>query len=99
MSASQPTPDGERPPSGYVSNDGAALEVPRSVRIERLVVLGYIMAFAIPPIGLIFGVVLTIRNSGVERKHLVGIIALSIVATVVWLLILSSGVVNTTGSD
>ncbi len=99
MSTPAPTPDGERPTSGYASSNGAVIDVTPSDRTQRLIVLGYIMAFAIPPMGLILGIVLAIQDSGVKRKHLVAIIVLSIVALVVWLLILASGVVNTTGDD
>jgi general stress protein CsbA len=68
----------------------------QSESIQRLVVLGYITAVAMPPVGLVLGIVLVIRLTGPESKHGVWIIAISIVALVVWLLLLASGVVNTT---
>jgi hypothetical protein len=99
MSTSPPTPDGAGRTSVDLFTDGAAIDPRRSESIHRLVVLGYIMAFAIPPMGLILGVVLAIRDSGVKSKYIAGMIALSIVATVVWVVILNSGVVNTTNTD
>jgi len=99
MSTSPPTPDGAGRTSIDLFSDGAAGDARYSESIHRLVVLGYIMAFAIPPMGLIVGVVLAIRDSGVKPKYVAGMIVLSIIATVVWLLILSSGVVNTTNTD
>jgi general stress protein CsbA len=68
----------------------------QSESIQRLVVLGYITAVAMPPVGLVLGIVLVIRLSAADSKHGVWIIAISIVALVVWLLVLASGAVNTT---
>jgi hypothetical protein len=68
----------------------------QSESIQRLVVLGYITAVAIPPVGLVLGIVLVIRFTAAESKHGAWMIAISIVALGVWLLILASGVVNTT---
>lgn len=64
--------------------------------LQRLVVLAYITSVAMPPVGLVLGMVLVIRFTAAESKHGLWIIAISIVALVVWYLLLTSGVVNTT---
>ena len=71
----------------------------RDLRAERLVVLGYITAVAMPLIGLVIGIVLATGLPGARSKHGVRIIILSIIATAVWVLIFTSGVVNTTNDD
>jgi general stress protein CsbA len=71
----------------------------QSESIQRLVVLGYITAVAMPPVGFVLGIVLVIRFTAAESKHGVWIIAISIVALVVWFLLLTSGVVNTTSDN
>jgi general stress protein CsbA len=68
----------------------------QSESIQRLVVLGYITAVAMPPVGVVLGIVLVIRFTAAESKHGMWIIAISIVALVVWYLLLTSGFVNTT---
>ncbi len=99
MSApSPPPPDGERWTADYVSSNGATANVPTQ-NIDRLVALGYITAIAIPPIGLILGLVLAIGRSKPSSRHAVWIIALSIVASVVWVLVLTSGALRTASTD
>lgn len=56
--------------------------------VERVVVLAYILALAIPPLGLLFGLGLAIR---VRSKHWPWIVLLSIVAAVIWALIIGAG--------
>ncbi len=67
--------------------------------IRRLVVLGYITAVAMPPVGLIMGVVLAIRLTKPDSRRGLWIIALSIVATIVWVLALVTGVLNPNSQD
>jgi ABC-type dipeptide/oligopeptide/nickel transport system permease component len=66
--------------------------------LRRLVVLGYITAVAIPPIGCILGIVIALRRRA-AYKHGVAIVAVSVVAAVIWVLLLSSGVFTSTSSD
>jgi hypothetical protein len=66
---------------------------------DRLVVLGYLTAIAIPPLGVILGVVIAVRPTRVNSSHGAGIIVLGIVACILWFLILASGVLTTTSSD
>ena len=66
--------------------------------LRRLVVLGYITAVAIPPIGCILGIVIALRRRA-AYKHGVAIVAVSLVAAVIWVLLLSSGVFTSTSND
>ena len=66
--------------------------------LRRLIVLGYITAVAIPPIGFVLGIVIAVRRRA-AYKHGVAIVAVSIVAAVIWVLLLSSGVLTSTSSD
>jgi hypothetical protein len=72
---------------------------PRSQREQQLLALGYICAVTLPPIGLVIGIVLLTRNDHSLAKHGRWMIALGIVAIIVWILIFTSGVINTTDSD
>lgn len=66
--------------------------------LRRLVVLGYITAVAIPPVGFILGIVIAVRRRA-AYKHGLAMIAVSIVAAVIWVLLLGSGVLTSTSSD
>lgn len=54
------------------------------------------MAVSMPPIGFGLGVVIAIRFSDLRSNHGAWIIVISIVASVVWVLIITSGALNTT---
>jgi hypothetical protein len=71
----------------------------RDLGAERLVVLGYITAVAIPLAGLVLGIVVATRLGKTHPKHGARIIAISIVATIAWVVILTSNVINTTNPD
>jgi hypothetical protein len=70
------------------SNDGGA-------RIRRLVVLAYLLAVSIPPLGLILGIALSLRAGRRYSLHGVLVIALSIIMGIVWIGLLSSGAFST----
>ena len=89
-SPSPPPPDGERWTADYVSSNGATANI-HAESIDRLVALGYITAIAIPPIGLILGLVLVSGHRKPGSRHGPWIIGLTIVASVVWVLVLTSG--------
>ena len=61
----------------------------------RLVVVGYILAVAMPPIGFVLGVVVLARGARVKSRHGALIIAVSVVAAVAWVVILTSGALST----
>ncbi len=65
----------------------------------RLVVLSYISAIAIPPLGLILGVVVVTRPLKQVSRHGKWIIGLSIVAGIIWFLIFNSGTLLSSGND
>jgi len=93
-----PTPDGEPWAAEYVSSNGAPPD-PVSERTRRLVVLGYITAVALPPIGLILGIVLGTRRAKASSKHWMWIIVLSIIGAILWSLVFASGALTTTNND
>jgi hypothetical protein len=96
-----PTPD-ERWADDYVSSNGSntGSRGGGDHQLElRMVVLAYITAVAIPPAGFILGIAVATRGSRTYAKHAPRIIALSIIATVVWILVFTSGVVDTNTND
>ena len=81
-----------------MSSNGATANVhPES--IDRIVTLAYISAIAIPPVGLILGLVLAIGRRKSGSRHAPWIIALGIVASVVWVLVLTSGALRAASTD
>lgn len=96
--ASPPTPEDERWTADYASSNGATADV-RSDSAFRLVVLGYITAVAMPLVGFILGIVVATRHTKATSKHGVWIIVLSIIASILWILILTSGVLAITSDD
>ena len=99
MSSPQPPiRDGRRWAAGSPTNgDGAANG--SSDSIHRLVVLGYITAVAMPPVGLILGLLLTLRLAKPDSKRGTAIVVLSVVASIVWVLLLATGVLNPNSTD
>jgi hypothetical protein len=69
-----------------------------SESLRRLVVLGYLTAVAIPPVGFILGIVIAVGRRAAYR-HGLAIVTVSVVAAVIWVLLLSSGVLTSTSSD
>src|ERR1700722_12251275 len=82
----------------YASSNGASAPV-RNDGVFRLIVLGYIAAIGMPPIGLILGIVLAVRRTPGTGRHGWWVVGLSIVAGGVWVLLLSSGVITTASND
>lgn len=90
---SPPTPD------AYTSTNGSASNA-RRASANRVLTLAYIMAVSMPPIGLGLGIViLMVRSSTLRSRHGVWIIAISILASIIWILIIVSGALNTTTTD
>lgn len=65
----------------------------------RFVVLSYIVAAAMPPVGLILGIVVSIRLTGASRRHGLWIILVSLIASLVWILVFSSGALTATSDS
>lgn len=66
---------------------------------QRLVVVSYILAVAMPPLGLVLGFVVLGRGRRVHSRHGVWIILLSVVAAGAWAVIIASGAFTTTNPD
>ena len=99
MSATKPpAPNGKPWTSEYVSSNGATPSA-RRASPGRLVVLGYITAFALPLLGLLLGIVIATRPARATSRHGRWIIGLSIVASVIWVLVFTSGVLTSTSND
>jgi hypothetical protein len=65
----------------------------------RLVVVSYILAVAMPPLGLVLGFVVLGRGRRVHSRHGLWIILLSVIAAGVWVAIIASGAFTTTNPD
>jgi hypothetical protein len=65
------------------------------VTTQRLVVVGYILALAMPPLGFVVGLVLML-SAGVRSKHGAWVVLTSILAAVIWALLISAGALTAT---
>lgn len=65
----------------------------RRVTVERVVALAYILAVAMPPLGFVFALGLAIR---VRSKHWPWIVLVSIIAAVIWTVVIAAGGLKTT---
>jgi hypothetical protein len=63
---------------------------------QRTVTLGYITAVAIPPVGLIIGIMLMRRREQPLTRHALWIIGISVIAAAVWVAVFASGAINAT---
>lgn len=63
--------------------------------IQRLVVTGYITALAMPPLGFAIGLVLML-SARLRSKHAVWIVLVSIIAAILWALLIRSGALKDT---
>lgn len=93
-----PTPDDGHDAAVYASRNGAAAER-RSDSLYRVIVLAYILAASMPPLGLFLGIGLAVRSSRTNARHGMWIIVVSIVASGVWAVIIASGALNTPSTD
>ena len=80
--------------AGYASTNGAASN-PRRESARRVLALAYILAVAVPPIGFVLGIVIAVRFRNVRPWHGAAIIVISILASIVWIVIITSGALNT----
>ena len=94
-----PPPDGERWAAGLVSSNGATSSA-WTESIRRLVVLGYITAIAIPPVGFIIAIYVGTRpTKTAASRHWVWIVVVSLLAALVWTLVFVSGALTSTSND
>ena len=61
-------------------------------RPKGLIVVGYLTAVLMPPIGFILGIVAVTRPNRWAAKHGVGVIVASIVVPVLWVVLIAAGV-------
>jgi hypothetical protein len=88
-----PNDDAARWAARYAHTNGSSASLARDT-ITRMVVLGYITAVAMPPVGFVIGLVLAIRLTKPDSRRGLWIIALSIVAAIAWVVTLATGLVN-----
>jgi ABC-type sugar transport system permease subunit len=92
---SSPTPpiqNGSGPAAGYRA--GGNLRRLSRETIQRIVVLGFITAVAMPPVGLVLGLLLALRLDRPHSKRGLWVIAVSIIAAILWFVTLATGIVN-----
>jgi hypothetical protein len=82
-------------PSDSASRNGSTRNAP-GVTLQRVIVLGYITAIGMPPIGLVLGIVLAVGSARLRSRHGLAIIAASIVGVLIWIVIVSSGTLSST---
>lgn len=88
-----PNDDAARWAPRYAHTNGSTASLARDT-INRVVVLGYITAVAMPPVGCIIGLVLAVRLTRPHSRRGLWIIALSIVAAIAWVVTVATGLVN-----
>ncbi|HEX3979518.1 MAG TPA: hypothetical protein VHW96_24815 [Solirubrobacteraceae bacterium] len=96
--SSRPPSDDARGAAHLDSQNGRAPKG-QSASAYRLVVLAYIIAVSMPPIGFILGLILALRFDKPTSKHGAWVIAVSIVAALVWAAIVAGGALNTPNTD
>jgi len=89
----RPAHNGNRPAAGSESDRGWAANV-STESIQRLFMAGYITAVVMPPVGFIVGIVLAVRLNQPHSKRGIWIMGLSVVAALVWLVALATGIMN-----
>ncbi|HTU96952.1 MAG TPA: hypothetical protein VMF14_13995 [Solirubrobacteraceae bacterium] len=90
-SPTPPTYNGSRPAAEYGSGRLARLS---SESIQRVVVLGFITAVAMPPVGFVLGLLLALRLEKPYSRRGWWVIAVSIIAAILWVVTLATGIVN-----
>jgi ABC-type Fe3+ transport system permease subunit len=93
-----PAPDDKHWVAAYASRNGAASNAHRE-SARRLITLAYILAVSMPPLGFGLGVVIALRFGAPRSKHGAWIILISILASVIWILIIAGGALNTPTND
>ncbi len=87
-----------RTSADYGSRNGATSSA-NADRAARLITLSYILAIAMPPLGLALGIAIWLRLGRSRSRHGVWIIVASVLAGLVWVLIISSGALTATDNS
>jgi hypothetical protein len=82
-------------PSGSASDNNGSRPYSQPTALQRGVVVGYILAVALPPVGLVTGLVLML-SPRLRSRHGAWIVLLSIAAGVVWALLIGAGALKDT---
>jgi hypothetical protein len=82
-------------PSDSASDNNGSRPYSRPTALQRAIVVAYILAVALPPLGLATGLVLML-SPRLRSKHGVWIVLLSIAAGVVWALLINAGALKDT---
>jgi membrane protein CcdC involved in cytochrome C biogenesis len=83
-------------PSGSASDNKGSRPHSPPTGLQRAVVVGYILAVAVPPLGLATGLVMML-SPRLRSKHGARMVLVSIVAGMVWVLLISAGALKDTG--
>jgi membrane protein CcdC involved in cytochrome C biogenesis len=83
-------------PSGSASDNNGSRPYSPPTGLQRAVVVGYILAVAVPPLGLATGLVMML-SPRLRSKHGAWMVLVSIVAGMVWVLLISAGALKDTG--
>jgi ABC-type sugar transport system permease subunit len=92
-SPTPPTHNGRGPAADYRGAGGNLARLP-SETIQRVVVLGFITAVAMPPVGFVLGLLLALRLDKPHSRRGLWVVAVSIIAAILWVLTLATGIVN-----
>jgi 4-amino-4-deoxy-L-arabinose transferase-like glycosyltransferase len=82
----------------YPSSNGAT-DKAWNQSFLRLVVVSYILAVAMPPLGLVMGVVVWVRGRRARSRHGLLIVLVALLAAGAWAVVIASGALTTTSSD
>jgi hypothetical protein len=82
-------------PFGPASGNNGSGPYSASRTLQRIVVLGYILAVAVPPLGFAIGLVLTVPSRS-RSKHGAWIMLVSLAAAAIWALLISAGALKDT---
>jgi hypothetical protein len=80
--------------SDPASSNGSAPR-PTASTVQRLVVVGYITAIGMPPIGFIIGIALMLA-ARVRSKHGLWIVLASVIGVLIWILVVNAGTLTAT---
>jgi hypothetical protein len=97
--SARPQPAADRLPSEPGPGEVAAGTGSWGANARQIVALGYITAIAMPMIGLVIGIVILLRAGKPASKHGVWIIVVGIIASLLWVLIIASGVLKLTAQE
>ena len=82
-------------PTDSASSNNGSRPYSHTTAIQRVVVVGYILAVAVAPLGFSIGIVLLV-SPRLPSKHGAWIVLLSIVAAVIWALMIGAGALKET---